>query len=83
MRALPETQRQHSVLPLLHNYQQPEKPINGSMAPTERFRAAVQDAKIGPDKDIPHVTAADHRQIHHRPAAARTDLRRWLLIGAL
>ena len=21
------------------------------------FRAAVQDAKIGPDKDIPHVTA--------------------------
>jgi thioester reductase-like protein len=22
---------------------------------TERFRAAVQDAKIGPDKDIPHV----------------------------
>ncbi|MCW2520401.1 MAG: thioester reductase-like protein, partial [Mycobacterium sp.] len=29
----------------------------GSMAPTDRFRAAVQDAKIGPDKDIPHVTA--------------------------
>lgn len=27
------------------------------MAPTDRFRAAVQDAKIGPDKDIPHVTA--------------------------
>ena len=26
------------------------------MAPTDRFRAAVQDAKIGPDKDIPHVT---------------------------
>src|ERR1700692_4557517 len=22
---------------------------------TERFRAAVQDPKIGPDKDIPHV----------------------------
>ena len=27
------------------------------MASTDRFRAAVQDAKIGPDKDIPHITA--------------------------
>ena len=26
--------------------------------PTDRFRAAVQDAKIGPDKDIPHVSAS-------------------------
>ena len=57
MRALPEQQRQHSLLPLLHNYQRPEKPVCGSIAPTERFRAAVQNAKIGPDKDIPHVAA--------------------------
>ena len=57
LRALPERQRQYSLLPLLHNYQQPGKPINGSMAPTDRFRAAVQEAKIGPDKDIPHVSA--------------------------
>jgi fatty acid CoA ligase FadD9 len=57
LRALPERQRQYSLLPLLHNYQQPAKPINGSMAPTDRFRAAVQEAKIGPDKDIPHVSA--------------------------
>ncbi|OJZ69730.1 oxidoreductase [Mycobacterium paraffinicum] len=57
MRGLPERQRQYSLLPLLHNYQKPEKPINGSMAPTDRFRAAVQEAKIGPDKDIPHVSA--------------------------
>ena len=57
LRALPERQRSASLLPLLHNYQQPEKPIRGSIAPTDRFRAAVQDAKIGPDKDIPHVTA--------------------------
>jgi fatty acid CoA ligase FadD9 len=56
LRALPEPQRAASLLPLLHNYQQPEHPINGSSAPTERFRAAVQDAKIGPDKDIPHIT---------------------------
>ncbi len=56
MRALPERQRQASLLPLLHNYQRPETPIRGSIAPTDRFRAAVQEAKIGPDKDIPHVT---------------------------
>ena len=28
MRGLPEQRRQHSVLPLLHYYQQPEKPLN-------------------------------------------------------
>jgi fatty acid CoA ligase FadD9 len=26
------------------------------MAPTDRFPAAVQDAKVGPDKDMPHIT---------------------------
>ena len=57
LRALPERQRQYSLLPLLHNYRQPEKPLRGSLAPTEKFRAAVQEAKIGPDKDIPHVSA--------------------------
>ena len=57
LRALPDAQRQASLLPLLHNYQSPERPINGSIAPTDRFRTAVQDAKIGPDKDIPHITA--------------------------
>jgi fatty acid CoA ligase FadD9 len=56
LRALPEGQRRHSLLPLLHKYQRPEKPVRGTMAPTDRFRAAVQDAKIGPDKDIPHIT---------------------------
>jgi len=57
MRALPERQRQHSVLPLLHYYQHPEKPLRGALATTERFHAAVQEAKVGPDKDIPHITA--------------------------
>ncbi|WP_156689217.1 carboxylic acid reductase [Mycobacterium sp. Marseille-P9652] len=56
LRALPDRQRQYSLLPLLHNYQRPEKPLRGSLAPTDRFRAAVQEAKIGPDKDIPHVS---------------------------
>ncbi|SOX53385.1 oxidoreductase [Mycobacterium ahvazicum] len=57
LRGLPEKQRNASLLPLLHNYQKPEHPIRGSMAPTDRFRAAVQDAKVGPDKDIPHIGA--------------------------
>ncbi len=57
LRGLPDKQRQASLLPLLHNYQHPEAPVNGSIAPTDVFRAAVQDAKIGPDKDIPHVSA--------------------------
>ena len=60
LRSLPEKQRNASLLPLLHNYQTPDHPINGSIAPTDRFRAAVQDAKIGPDPtdpDIPHLSA--------------------------
>src|SRR5262245_3577101 len=57
LRSLPDRQRQYSLLPLLHNYQKPSAPIRGSMAPTDRFRAAVQEAKIGADKDIPHVGA--------------------------
>ncbi|CAJ1505985.1 carboxylic acid reductase [[Mycobacterium] kokjensenii] len=59
LRALPEQQRQASLLPLLHNYQKPQVPICGSIAPTDRFRAAVQAAGLGPDPehpDIPHVT---------------------------
>ncbi|EJZ09834.1 acyl-CoA dehydrogenase [Mycolicibacterium vaccae ATCC 25954] len=57
LRGLPEKQRQASLLPLIHNYQHPEHPINGPLAPADRFRAAVQEAKIGPDKDIPHLSA--------------------------
>lgn len=65
LRMLPDRQRQHSVLPLLmllrdSTYLQPRKPVCGSYAPADRFRAAVQDAKIGPDKnspDIPQVSA--------------------------
>jgi fatty acid CoA ligase FadD9 len=57
LHALPERQRQYSLLPLLHNYERPTFPFNGSIAPTERFQSAVRNAKIGPDKDIPHLTA--------------------------
>jgi amino acid adenylation domain-containing protein/thioester reductase-like protein len=68
--ALPDRQREHSLLwklplgtsnPLRNsNRLEPAEPIRGSLAPTDRFRAAVQEAKIGPDKDnpdIPHVSA--------------------------
>jgi len=54
---LPERQRQHSVLPLLHAFRKPEKPIRGAAAPTDVFHAEVRTAKVGPDKDIPHISA--------------------------
>ena len=67
LRALPDRQRQQSVLQVLSlllrnsNDLRPPEPSRGSVAPAVRFRAAVQDAKIGPDKndpDIPHVSAS-------------------------
>ena len=58
LRALPDKQRQQSVLPLLDAYRKPEKPLRGAPAPTDVFRSAVQAAKIGADKDIPHLSAA-------------------------
>ncbi|MDT8915905.1 carboxylic acid reductase [Amycolatopsis sp. PS_44_ISF1] len=58
LRNLPEQQRHHSLLPLIHNYQQPMPVTNTGMGPAEHFRAAVQQANIPPDKDIPHITPA-------------------------
>jgi fatty acid CoA ligase FadD9 len=57
LKALPEKQRQQTVLPLLHAYRKPEKPLRGAPAPGEVFHAAVRTAKIGADKDIPHLSA--------------------------
>ena len=54
---LPERQRQQSVLPLLHAFRKPEKPIRGAAAPTDVFHAEVRADKVGPDKDIPHISA--------------------------
>jgi fatty acid CoA ligase FadD9 len=31
--------------------------VVGEFALAKAFREAVQEAKVGPDKDIPHVTA--------------------------
>ncbi|MEV0637358.1 carboxylic acid reductase [Streptomyces sp. NPDC050619] len=56
IRALPEQQRQHSMLPLLHAFRSPVEPLPGSAMPADRFQAAVREAGIGVDKDIPHLT---------------------------
>ncbi len=56
LRALPERQRQHSLLPLLHAYRAPATPVAGSAVPAERFRQAVRAAGIGAQGDIPHLS---------------------------
>ncbi len=60
LRALPDRQRPGTVLDLLFsdsNRLQPAEPARGPLAPTERFPAAVQEAKIGRNGGIPHVSA--------------------------
>lgn len=56
LRALPEKQRQASLLPLLHAYRRAAPAVRGSALPAKKFRSAVQAAKIGTDHDIPHVS---------------------------
>ncbi|MBV8861585.1 MAG: carboxylic acid reductase [Mycobacterium sp.] len=56
LRHLPQRQRRYSLLPLLRNYQNPQKPISGSAAPTNYFRAAASKAKIGHNEDIPGIS---------------------------
>lgn len=57
LRALPEPQRNASVLPLLHAFARPAPATPGSAIPATEFRAAVRAAKLGPDADIPHLSA--------------------------
>lgn len=64
LKALPDRLREHSVLGMLlarkGNHLHAAEPVRGSGASTQRFRAAVQQAGLGPDKsspDVPHVTA--------------------------
>ncbi|MEV6279395.1 carboxylic acid reductase [Nocardia sp. NPDC051832] len=54
LRALPEKQRHQSLLPLLHAFKRPGRPLAGAALPTKRFHAAVQAAGT----DIPHLNAA-------------------------
>lgn len=52
---LPESQKSHSLLPLLHAYQKQDLPSAGAHLPAEGFRAAVKQAGIGETQDIPHL----------------------------
>jgi fatty acid CoA ligase FadD9 len=56
LKTLSGKQRQYDVSPLLNAYREPAKPHRGAPVPTEVFHAAVRAAKIGVDKDIPHIT---------------------------
>lgn len=58
LRAAPQPQRQHSILPLLHGHQDPEEVISGSAIPSARFRSAVQASRLGPNGDIPQLSSA-------------------------
>lgn len=58
VRALPEEQRRNSLLPLLHAYRAPGRPLSGSALPAKKFQAAVQAAELGPEHDIPHLDRA-------------------------
>jgi len=49
--------RVFEMSPAHPGYVDPLEPVHGSLASADRFRAAVQEAKIGPDNDIPHVSA--------------------------
>jgi amino acid adenylation domain-containing protein/thioester reductase-like protein/non-ribosomal peptide synthase protein (TIGR01720 family) len=62
LRALPDQQREGSVLHMLFSptssrLTQAPEPVQLFRGPTDRFRAAVQEAGIGRDNDIPHVSA--------------------------
>ena len=73
LRALPEAQRQHSSLALLHAFARPLQAEHGARVPAERFRAGVRSAGIGIDGDIPHLTPELIRKVV-------TDLRRLDLV---
>ncbi|XXJ61969.1 carboxylic acid reductase [Embleya sp. MST-111070] len=56
LRALPQTRRRYSVLPLLHAFRQPAEPVAGSRLPAGRFARAVRATGIG-EPGIPHLSA--------------------------
>ncbi len=75
LRALPDRQRQYSLLPLLHNYQKPRKAdqrLDGAHRCVPRGGAGSENR---PRQRHPACVGAGHRQVHHQPAVARTALR--------
>ncbi len=57
LRALPEVDRQRSMIPLLDSVRRPARGGAGGEAPTEQFRAAVRAAGVG-SGDIPSIDHA-------------------------
>ncbi|MUM17156.1 carboxylic acid reductase [Mycobacterium sp. CBMA271] len=53
IRGLPEKQKQHSLLPLLHAYRYPQHAHNGAFLPAIRFREGVRTTQ---STDIPHLS---------------------------
>ncbi|WP_406276705.1 thioester reductase domain-containing protein [Nocardia sp. NBC_00881] len=83
LRALPERQRQNSLLPLLRAFEAPLPPTRGSTTSTERFEEAVRRAKIGNEGQIPQITAlviakyvADLRLLELLPPADAEPVRK-------
>ncbi|MGW2410408.1 hypothetical protein ACWCXK_38765 [Streptomyces sp. NPDC001739] len=58
LRGLPDHQKHHSLLPLLHAFAEPQKSLPGSALPADRFRAAVRAAALDEENDIPHLSPA-------------------------
>ncbi|MFE7543274.1 carboxylic acid reductase [Streptomyces platensis] len=56
LRGLPDRQRQHSLLPLLHAFARPDKPLSGSALSADQFRAGVRAAALNKESDIPHLS---------------------------
>ncbi|MGW4490266.1 carboxylic acid reductase [Amycolatopsis sp. NPDC004368] len=54
LRALPDRQKRQSLLPLLTAFATPAP--TATAVPSDRFRAAVQNAGVGQAKDVPHIT---------------------------
>ncbi|GHH34861.1 oxidoreductase [Lentzea cavernae] len=71
LRSLPESRRQHSILPLLHGFREQEPAVPGSDVPSDRFREAVRKAGLGPG-GIPHLSRSLIRKY-------ATDLRHLLI----
>ncbi len=79
MRALPEEQRQQSMLAILEPYRHPQRPVAKSLLPAERYRAACAAAGF----NIPHLSAelinkyvADLHHLHLLSTASARNLRK-------
>ncbi|WP_432150467.1 carboxylic acid reductase [Streptomyces sp. bgisy029] len=58
LRAAPEAQRTHSILPLLDAHRTPESVVNGSAIPSARFQAAAKEARLARTGAIPRLSPA-------------------------